>query len=234
MIGNARDHFLQILDKIQRIEHFGLIRPSDGEYRVMVNETLTNIDNWTYTSGDKMGKSLLDALKSPLPNLYVGIQCNSCPYCSTEIHDNTLKCIISDKITYATIFCNGNWRDFIHFLQHYQKGIYVITPGTIETTVFKVNGRYVIDPYLVNRWNELCEQETTNILEFIKDKKDEVICFSAGPLSKILIPQCMELNPHNIYLDVGSTLDVFLKGNQYARAYVDPNCVYNGSFCNHI
>ena len=233
--GNARDHFLQILDKIRRSENFGLIRPSDGEYIVMANESLTNIDNWTFTKGDILCEQLVNAVKTYMPNLYIGIQCNGCPHCSKE-YNKMIKTYISDKsqITYATIFCNGNWRDFIDFLKKYENGIYAITPGTLETSVINIKGRYVIDKHLVNNWNHLCDQETANILNFIKDKKNELICFCAGPLSKILIPKCMEINPDNIYLDVGSSLDVFLKGNQFQRAYVNINCEYNKSFCNHV
>ena len=111
--GNARDHFLQILDKIRRRENFGLIRPSDGEYRVIVNESLTNIDNWTFTSGDILCAQLVNAVKTSMPNLYIGIQCNGCPYCSKDIHIDMMNNFITcdkSQITYATIFCNGNWR----------------------------------------------------------------------------------------------------------------------------
>jgi hypothetical protein len=235
--GNARDHLLQILDKIRNREHFGLIRPSDGEYRVMINETLTNIDNWTYTKGDIMGDQLINAVKTSMPKLYIGIQCNGCPYCGVDIHNDMMQKYIQcekSQITYATIFCNENWSDFIDFLKKYEKGIYAITPGTLETSELNVKGRYVIDKYLVNNWNTLCDQETANILNFVKDKHDELICFSAGPLAKILIPKCMEINPHNIYLDVGSTLDIFLKGYEFKRHYVDRDHVYSKTLCNHI
>jgi hypothetical protein len=236
LTGNAHDHLLQVLDKIRNNEHFGLIRPSDGEYLVMTNHTLTNIDNWTYTAGDILREQLINAVKISRPNLYIGIQCNTCPYCCVKIHNDTMNNYITcdtSQITYAAIFCNGNWKEFIDFLKKYEKGIYAITPGTMETSEINVKDRYVIDKFLVNNWNELCDQETNNILNFIKDKQNELICFSAGPLSKILIPKCMEINPDNIYLDVGSTLDVFLKGYQYKRSYVDDGCVYNFSFCNN-
>ncbi len=234
--GNVRDHFLQVLEKIRNGEHFGIIRPSDGEYIVMTNRTLTNIDNWTFNSGDMLRDELIVAIQKQIPNLYIGIQCNSCPYCNKHIHDDMMNKLRMDhpQTTYATIFCNGNWRDFIGFLKTYERGIYAVTPGTLETTEIRVNGRYVIDKYLVNNWNTMREQETANVLNFVKNLKNELICFSAGPLSKIWIPLCMELNPNNIYLDVGSALDVILKGQKYARSYVNVHCGYNKSFCNHI
>jgi len=244
--GNARDHFLQVLDKIRNGEHFGVIRPSDGEYIVMSNRTLTNIDNWTFNSGDVLREHLINAVQSRIPNLYVGIQCNSCPHCDKHIHNDMMNNYLircnkerpkerpKSQITYATIFCNGNWRDFIDFLKTYDRGIYAITPGTIETSEIHVKGRYVIDKYLVNNWNNLHEQETANVLNFVKDLKNELICFSAGPLAKIWIPLCMKMNPENIYLDTGSTLDVFLKGQEYGRSYVGVNCGYSKYTCNHI
>jgi hypothetical protein len=68
----------------------------------------------------------------------------------------------------------------------------------------------------------------------IRPSDGEYIVIKNRTLTKILIPKCMKLNPDNIYLDVGSTLDVFLKGYEYQREYVDINCSYNKSFCNHI
>jgi hypothetical protein len=108
------------------------------------------------------------------------------------------------------IFCNSNWNIFINYLKSYEKGFYLIANGTKECD-FPIKERYHIDKYLVNNWDTVGETETERILEFIKNKENELICFSAGPLSKIWIPKCMELNPNNIYLDIGSSLDYYTK-----------------------
>ena len=102
--GNVRDHFLQVLEKIRNGEHFGIIRPSDGEYIVMTNRTLTNIDNWTFNSGDMLRDELIAAIQKQIPNLYIGIQCNSCPYCDKHIHDDMMNKLRMDHLqtTYAT------------------------------------------------------------------------------------------------------------------------------------
>jgi len=43
--------------------------------------------------------------------------------------------------------------------------------------------------------------------------------FSGGPISKILISHAWNEHPYNIYLDIGSSLDSFMKGSTN-REYV--------------
>ena len=86
--GNSRDHFKVLLNKIKNNEHFGLIRPADGEYAVLRNRTLTNCDNWTFKTGGILCDQLLKSLSKYTANLYVGIPC---PCCNKEIHDYYLE-----------------------------------------------------------------------------------------------------------------------------------------------
>jgi hypothetical protein len=71
-------------------------------------------------------------------------------------------------------------------------------------------------------------------LDFIKDKNNELICFASGPLTKVWIPKCMEINPKNVYLDIGSALDYYTKGRDNARPYTDLNSQYSKEVCNFI
>jgi len=41
LIGNMKEHLQQIIEKINNCEKFGLIRPADGEYRILENHTFT-------------------------------------------------------------------------------------------------------------------------------------------------------------------------------------------------
>jgi hypothetical protein len=134
------------------------------------------------------------------------------------------------QLTYANIFCNSNWKLFIDFLKLYKKGFYLITTGTNECD-FPIKERLFIDKFLVNNWNHIWETETNRILDYIKDKKNELICFAAGPLTKIWIPKCMEINPNNVYLDIGSTMDYYTKGNKNARPYTISNTIYSRECC---
>jgi hypothetical protein len=219
MEGNSVKHLEYFLNKIRKNEPFGVIRPSDGEFQILCNNTLTNIDNWTYKSGGFLKNDLFIAIKTELPNLYIGIPCEKC---NKEIKDIYEGCFLipNERKTYANVFCNGNWKAFTDFLKSYSKGFYAITPGTKKVSVMNVIERYVIDPYLVNRWDFDNEMETTKLFNWISTKENSLICFSAGPLSKVWIPQLMKRFPTNIYLDVGSSLDIFFKG-ETNRYYID-------------
>lgn len=215
MQGNSTEHLLYFLDKILKQEKFGIVRPADGEFQVLCDQTLTNCDNWTYKQGGRLRNDMYTSLTKKLPNLYVGIPCETCNKEMKETYENILQ-IEKTNRTYANLFCNANWKTFITFLRNYPKGFSVITSGD-KNTDLPINDRYLIDKYLVNDWDTKYEQETNRIMNWISTKTDEVICFCAGPLSKVWIPIAMEKFPNNYYLDVGSSLDLFTKGetNRY-------------------
>ena len=87
-----------------------------------------------------------------------------------------------------------------------------ITATNTFTLGVYANDRFTIDPFLVNKWTDSREDVTNRLVNWVSTKNNEVICFCAGPLSKVWIPILYERYPNNIYLDVGSTLDIFLKG----------------------
>ena len=70
---SMKDSLTLFLEKIKSKTPFGLIRPSDGEYKILQNETLTNCDNWTFKSGGILQIHLLHTVKKVDPNLYIGI-----------------------------------------------------------------------------------------------------------------------------------------------------------------
>ena len=216
LVGTMREHLEQVLTKIEAGQPFGLIRPSDGEHKIISNKTLTNCDNWTFTAGGILQKQLLAAIQIVDPNLYIGIPCNTCntPWnCTPAIYeDYTVKWNVPlAQRTYANIFGNSNWSRFTEFLRGYTPGFFLITSGD-HTLELPIKERFLIDSTLVNRWDAEHEAETARLLLCIAGKQGELICFSAGPLSKYWIPLCMKENPHNTYLDVGASLDIFTKG----------------------
>jgi len=212
--GTMAQHLNQILKKIETGTPFGLIRPSDGEYRILKNEDLTNVDSWTFKQGGKLMGQLLQAIKTVDPNLYIGIPCNTCNKlwnCTDQIYNDFLEFGVPlAQRTYANLVGNSNWPRFSEFMKSYQPGFYLITSGEDQTQL-PIKELYTIDKQLVDNWDTVGEEETARLLKFIKGKKG-LFCFSAGPLSKIWIPMCMRLEPGNTYMDVGASLDIFTKG----------------------
>jgi hypothetical protein len=235
LVGNMREHLDQIIEKINNKEHFGVIRPGDGEYMIMKGITFTaqRGDDWTHNNSIYLKDQLINSFKTKVPNLYTGIPCNSC--CIPHMYNQYIETyqVQQNQLTYANVFCNSNWLRFTEFLKSYEKGFYLITTGTRECE-FPIKERLYIDKYLVNNWDTVWESETNRILEYIKDKRDELICFASGPMTKIWIPKCMELNPNNIYLDIGSALDFYTKGIENARPYTSPHSQYSKECCRFI
>ena len=234
LIGTMREHLEQVLKKIEAGQPFGLIRPSDGEHKILHNTTLTNCDRWTFTAGSILQKQLMSAIQTVDPNLYIGIPCNTCntPWnCTPTIYeDYTVKWNVpAAQRTYANIFGNSNWPRFTEFLRGYTPGFVLITSGD-HTLELPIKERFLIDSTLVNHWDAEHEAETARLLRCIAGKQGELICFSAGPLSKYWIPLCMKENPHNTYLDVGASLDIFTKGITN-REYTTPGARFAKDSC---
>jgi len=229
--GNMSDHLAQVLEKINAGTPFGLIRPSDGEHTVLKNTTLTNCDNWTFTSGGKLQKQLAEAVSIQDPNLYIGIPCNKCNNawcCNDNVHEdymNRFKVPLAQR-TYANIFGNANWETTQKFVESHE--FYAVTSGTNPCK--QIKDRFLINNYLVNDWDKVGEEETKRLLTWVEGigSKGNLFLFSAGPISKIWIPMCMKANPSNTYIDIGGALDLFTKGmlNRPYGRFKDLICVF--------
>ena len=231
--GTMKEHLEQILEKIESGTYFGLIRPSDGEHTILKGTKLTNVDGWTFNQGSILQEHLLDAIQTVNPNLYIGIPCNTCnkPWnCTDAIYNDFINWKVPlGQRTYANLVGNSNWARFSEFMKSYSKGLFLITSGT-HPSELPIKERFIIDSKLVNEWDTKGMSETERLKRFIADKKDQLICFSAGPLSKYWIPLCMSINPNNMYLDVGASLDIFTKGKTN-RFYTNPDSPFSTESC---
>ena len=233
--GTMADHLDQLKGLMTQKIPFALIRPSDGEYSVIKGQTLTNCDKWTFQAGGQLQTDLTDAVQTDVSGLYVGIPCNTCNKswnCTQPIYDEYRALVKTQNITYANIFMNANWPAFVNMLKEDTRPLYVVTSGSLGTTDLSIRGRHIIDPFLVNKWDQEGVKETEKILDFVKSKNNALICFSAGPLSKVWIPKCWALNPTNTYLDVGAALDPFTKGPEIkSRFYTDRGHAFAKEAC---
>ena len=233
--GTMANHLDQLKGLMVQKIPFALIRPSDGEYSVIKGQTLTNCDKWTFQAGGQLQTDLLQAIQTDVSGLYVGIPCNTCNKswnCTQTIYNDYKNLVKTQNITYANLFMNANWPAFVQMLKDDTRPLYVVTSGSTGTTELSIRGRHIIDPLLVNKWDQEGLKETAKILDFVKSKTNALICFSAGPLSKVWIPKCWALNPTNTYLDVGAALDPFTKGPDIkSRFYTDRGHAFAKEAC---
>lgn len=204
--------FDMFLKKMTNMEPFALIRPADGEYQVLMNYTLTNIDSWTFLKGGKLKTDLDNAINmASKNNCYVGIPCECCSLEMGRWYVNTYK-MDPKYLTFANIFVNNNWKKWIGYILNNRIQFTFIGPNKLPAN-FCVEKYVNIPLYLVNSWDKDGDNFINMILKEIENYKNKIVMFAGGPVSKIAISKCWEKNPNNIYLDVGSSLDYFMKGS---------------------
>jgi hypothetical protein len=235
--GNSVEHLQIILNMISDNIPFGLIRPADGEYLVMIGKHLTNIDNWTFNGGllqyDLL--NIKDSIKN-MDKLFVGIPCPACQ--GNEMYNwlkNTLE-ITDQQITYANIFCNKNWRTFTNYLIDNKTPLYYIGSGNKLDSPLNIRKIFNISPYLVNNWDNEKDEFIKNIDNWVNNclinnnNEQCIFAFSAGPISKYIIPILYKKYNNCQFIDVGSTFDIFMKGNTN-RSYINNNDIYSNIIC---
>jgi hypothetical protein len=230
--GSMSKHLDSIESMLNNLQPFALIRPSDGEYNILKGNTFTNCDSWTFKGGI-LKDQLLAAIQTVNPALYIGIPCNTCNKawnCTHYIY-NDFKAfgVPMNQRTYANIFMNSNWTRFVKFMTSFRHGFSLISSGGLKGDL-PIKNTLTIDSKLLDNWDTMHEEETARVLDFVKDAKKHVFCFSAGPLSKIWIPLCFSKYPDNIYIDIGSSLDHITKGTM-TRPYMQSGHPFQNESC---
>jgi hypothetical protein len=218
--ANSSIDFNFFIHKIRNLEVFSLIRPADGEFHVLQNNSLTNIDNWTFNKNGKLSDDLKNAISLASNKCcHVGIPCGCCNIHMAKWYINNFK-LHPIYTTFANVFVNKNWKKWVSFLIDERVSFIFIGPNNLPSQ-FCVKKYINIPLYLVNEWDEKGNEYLKNILTEVKQYKNKVFLFSGGPISKILIANAWNEHPHNIYIDIGSSLDLYSKGSSNREYVID-------------
>lgn len=214
-----------IFNKLKNKEHFAFSKYADGEYKVLRNEYITNCDNWTFNPKIHQleYKYLLDSYHYNHPDYYVGI---SCPCCQPQPHIQWMRDNVGTKnITWANLFVNSNYE---HFKQNFftefnnwegEVTLVANEQGESQKLPFKVDN-YL--PIQIGSWFNPTLEHIINILkEKSLETNNQLFLFSGGPLGNILTHQLHLINKNNTYLDIGSTINPWIVGNN--RGYLKHN-----------
>lgn len=230
-----KSHFELLLGKLRNGENFAYSRFSDGELRIMQNVELKLSDNH-YKIGNETGNvkyysedhkhfnpsehqfyrdRLMESYKFKKDNYYVGL---SCRCCVTNEEFNQM-CewyegdINSDNLTWSNLFLNSNYSRFINEfvpLLKDKKVVYILNEnGDINGLPFKVIKDFRVGHNCIINNYGLIEEVKTWIEE--NDITNYVFLFSASSLSNFMIHQLFDFNDKNTYIDIGTTLNPFLK-----------------------
>jgi hypothetical protein len=207
----------------------------DGELAVLTNQ---NVDNGEFRFNSDRVKDitkrnrLLDAFKYNNPRYFVGITCTSVFGVETHRLMKNLCMLPEERLTWADIWVNSNYRYFVENIIPTLKNRTVVLicnkAGKIENLPFVP---YIVFPVENNAW-----EYNWNYIEEIKyamhgfDSENCVFLFCCGPFGNILAYELTKFAPNNTYLDIGSTLNPWLQSEVFKRDYY----VGNNYFSNMV
>ena len=220
-----RKDLMHIIEKLKKKEKFAFSKYADGELHILSNRPINNGEFWFLPEKDNSGRqNLIDSLRYKDQNYFVGIACPCCIGGKT-VHRWYKKQSGQNfkNLTWANIFVNGNHQYYIENMVPLYSNYDVIlisnSDSNLERLPFKVSKHFQIGK---NAWIDDI-QVIEKIKQYISKEniKDSLFLFCAGPFGNILTHQLFEYNKENTYIDIGSTLNHFLLGdNGKNRGYL--------------
>lgn len=213
--NNFREDIEFIFSKLKNKEKFSFSKYADGEFAILANKNITNIDKWTFdpTKHGEIRNELIRSFQFKDPEYYVGVSCKCCQ--PEQVVDWMREQSKQDILTWANIFVNSNYPYFQnHFIPEFSKHKVVLfarEDARINDLPFEVEHIPITKEAFIDNF-DMAENFP------VENHKDKLFLFCAGPLGNILAAKFWEKNKNNIYLDIGSTLNTYLTENN--RGYL--------------
>ncbi len=226
--------FNKLLNLLRSKEPFAFNRFSDGELFILQNKELildknlvkvgTNVSGGPYQKEDFkrfdpeehafFKDKLVESFKFSKKNYFKGLSCRCCV--GQEDFDWQLNLIKNDKrtsnFTWANLLVNANYPDLIHemypLFNKYKTVVICNEKADLSSMPFVVKDFRVGYNAMVNDY-DLIEK----IKKWISKNNIEgyLFLFSASAFSKMAIHQLYESCDQNTYMDIGTTLNSFIK-----------------------
>lgn len=207
-----------LFNKLKNGEKFSFSKYADGEFEILINRKITNCDNWTFNPevDQKYREELMKSFQYKDDGYYVGI---SCPCCVSLKDVNWMKNMVKsepENLTWANIFVNNNYHFFKdNFVPEFKNHDIILIANEnadISKLPFDVEEHIKIGG---TAW-----RDNFDLLEILSEKEynNKLFLFCAGPLGNMLAAHLWDKNKNNVYLDIGSTLNSWLVGNN--RGYL--------------
>jgi hypothetical protein len=228
-VKTFRGDLIKLYNLLRQKEPFAFARFSDGEEFILQNKSLEINDNQVIAGDQIFNKgfskedhkqfdpvkhkwfrdALWQAFYWEQPNYFKGIPCKCCV--GEERNKWFLDIANHKNLTWANLFVNGNYSFFIDtFIPEFKNNKIILIcnenadltnlPFQIEKD-FRVGQNCMINDYHI----------IEDIKTYLGASTCKVLLFSASSLSKVAIHQLFKSNCKNTYLDVGTTLNYYMK-----------------------
>jgi hypothetical protein len=236
--------FNKLKDKLEKGEHFGFARFSDGELYVMGNVRLEiGIDHYQIGEGQHSGtygkeemksfipgqhdfyrQKLIDSLQFRKSNYYKGISCRCCVGQQGFDYQLGLHGGDDESLTWSNLFINGNYPKYVEEIVPIfktKKIVMIVNESANLQNLgfdivkdFRVGSNCFVNDY------HLIEEVGNWIRE--NNIKDHLFLVSAASLSNLLIHQLYKEFDQNTYMDIGSSLNPLMdmQGWRGSRTYL--------------
>lgn len=203
-------------------EHISFSKFCDGEWAVISNQAINNKEFWFDPNNEKdqlKRHALIEAFQYRNDRYFVGITCVG--VFGIDIHRKmvSLSNQTQDHLTWADLWVNSNYNYYLQNIVpvYNQRPIVLFCNrnAKIKDLPFVP---YLHVPVDNNAWEYNWDILDTS-LKIARSLKDMVFLFCCGPFGNILCHKLTETNPNNTYLDIGSTLNPFLRSASFERDY---------------
>ena len=215
---NYREDLDILIEKLKSRECFSFSKYADGELHILANKPINNGEFWFVPEDNSQERqSMIDSIKYKHENYYVGI---SCPCCigGPPVHNWFKKQSAQEpqNLTWANLFVNGNHSYYIENMvplySEYKVVLVSNSDSNLGSLPFDIEKHFKIGK---NAWvddNQIVDQ----IKEYIDENNISGYLFllCAGPFGNILSHLLFDHNSSNTYIDIGSTLNHYLLGDQ--------------------
>lgn len=229
-----REDLKILFNKLTKKEHFAFSKYADGEFGILYGNDIGNGDFQYKKEDEKFYNHLWESFKYDHPDYYIGIGCLCCMGINKFEWMRT-KCERPDNhITWANIFVNSNYSFYVdNFIPEYSNhDIILVCNESSNLSTLPFSPKRVF--YCKNTaWENGGYDLIDDIKKYIDEWKIEnhLFLFCAGPFGNVLAHQLHANNQNNTYLDIGSTLDLYLHGRPTRRYLGGPTSATATKVC---
>ena len=228
-----KEEFYRIFNLFQKNDSFLWGKAADGELLAIENQYVDNSEFHNDSSVPQSRRDeLLKSLQYKHDKFYLGVICPCC--CNRDGRSERMKDLAGqdfEHLSYANLFVNSNYSSYKEFFMNsYSKhDVHLVCheSSRIDELPFTPEAVYKIGKNAwVNNYSLIKEMQDLNL-------KNKLILFAAGPFGNILGHNLFQSHPHNRILDIGSTLNPWLKSEGFQRDYYTggqfskTTCVWN-------